>query len=474
VFSSGFPVSGHILSATMEFPRSDEHVDSLPRMITSEELSRHNKAEDLWISIQGKVYNVTDWVKNHPGGDFPLLNLAGQDVTDAFLAFHPGTAWNLLPQFLVGSLSDYEVAPVAEEHRRLLREFKKAGLYKNPLDVYAMYACWVVPLFVLSVLGVLYSKSAMVHMFSAVMLGVVWNQSGWVGHDTGHCGMFKNRNIDRWIALVVGNCLTGISMGWWKRNHNAHHIACNSIEYDPDLQYIPLFAVTSKLFKNLYSYFYDRVMPFDGIARNLVAYQHWTFYPVMAVARVNLFAQSILVLTSKKHVPDRWIEISAIGFFYLWFSTLLSYLPTGQERLAFILVSFAVTGIQHVQFCLNHFSSPVYQGQPKSKAWVESQARGTLNLSTPAYMDWFNGGLQFQIEHHLFPTLPRHNLRKVVKFVRPFCEKYGLPYESVSFWEANRMIISTLRAAALQARDLSKPAPSLSESLLWEAVNSKG
>jgi fatty acid desaturase len=194
----------------------------------------------------------------------------------------------------------------------------------------------------------------------------------------------------------------------------------------------------------------------------------------MAVARVNLFVQSILVLTSRKHVPDRWLELGAIGFFYLWFFTLLSYLPTAPERLAFVLVSFAVTGIQHVQFCLNHFSSPVYQGQPKSKAWVESQARGTLNLDTPAYMDWFHGGLQFQIEHHLFPTLPRHNLRKVVKFVRPFCEKYGLPYESVTFWEANRMIIRTLRTAALQARDFSKPVPALSESLLWEAVNSKG
>jgi fatty acid desaturase len=284
--------------------QTDEHLGSLVS-VTSEELSRHNKVGDLWVSIQGKVYDVTGWLKDHPGGDLPLLHLAGQDVTDAFLAFHPGTAWRLLPQFLVGTLSDYDVSPMAKEHRRLLQEFKKAGLYKNPLDVYALYACWVVPLLVLSVLGVLYSRSFTVHMLSAAMLGVVWNQSGWVGHDTGHCGMTKNRDVDRWFAILVGDCLSGISMGWWKRNHNAHHIACNSIEYDPDLQYIPLFAVTSKLFGSLYSYFYDRVMPFDGVARSLIAYQHWTFYPIMAVARVNLFVQSILVLTSRKHVPDR-------------------------------------------------------------------------------------------------------------------------------------------------------------------------
>jgi delta8-fatty-acid desaturase len=444
--------------------------------ISSEELSRHNKQQDLWICIQGKVYNVTDWLHRHPGGELPLMSLAGQDVTDAFLAFHPGTAaWNLLPQYQVATLADYEVSPVAEEHRKILGELKEAGLYRNPVEVYLMYAIWMLAMLVSSVLGVLYSSSFVVHMISALLLGMVWNQSGWIGHDTGHCGMLKKRKIDKWVGLLVGDCLTGISMGWWKRNHNAHHISCNSLEYDPDLQYIPLFAVSSKLFSSLYSFFYDRKMSFDSTARLLVSYQHWTFYPVMAIARINLFAQSILVLIStKKKVPDRGLEIAGISFFYVWFCTLLSYLPSSRERVLFVLLSFAVTGIQHVQFCLNHFSSPIFQGQPKSKAWVEMQTRGTLNLSTPPYMDWFHGGLQFQIEHHLFPTLPRHNLRKIAKFVKPFCEKYGMPYEMVSFWDANRMIIRTLRTAALQARNSSSPAPSLSKSLLWEAVNAHG
>jgi cytochrome b involved in lipid metabolism len=61
------------------------------KYITVDELKSHNKPGDLWISIQGKVYDVSDWVKDHPGGNFPLLNLAGQDVTDAFVAYHPGT-----------------------------------------------------------------------------------------------------------------------------------------------------------------------------------------------------------------------------------------------------------------------------------------------------------------------------------------------------------------------------------------------
>lgn len=86
-------------------------------------------------------------------------------------------------------------------------------------------------------------------------------------------------------------------------------------------------------------------------------------------------------------------------------------------------------------------------------------------------MDWFHGGLQFQIEHHLFPRLPQCNLRKVSPFVKELCKKHGLPYNSVSVWEANVMTIGTLRTAALQARDLANPVP---KNLVWEAVNTHG
>ena len=72
------------------------------KYITDEELKKHNRYDDLWISIHGKVYDVTDWVKEHPGGDVPILDLAGQDATDAFIAFHPGSAWKYLDRFFTG------------------------------------------------------------------------------------------------------------------------------------------------------------------------------------------------------------------------------------------------------------------------------------------------------------------------------------------------------------------------------------
>ncbi|KAL4392259.1 hypothetical protein AHAS_Ahas03G0327200 [Arachis hypogaea] len=90
------------------------------KYMTPEELKEHNKPGDLWISIQGKVYNVTDWAKDHPGGDVPITNLAGQDVTDAFIAYHPGTAWQYLDKFFTGyHLKDFNVSEVSKDYRKL-------------------------------------------------------------------------------------------------------------------------------------------------------------------------------------------------------------------------------------------------------------------------------------------------------------------------------------------------------------------
>ncbi|XP_057957169.1 acyl-lipid (9-3)-desaturase-like [Malania oleifera] len=442
------------------------------RYVSEAEVKAHNKPGDLWISIQGKVYDVSDWAKDHPGGDLPLLNLAGQDATDAFVAYHPGTAWRHLDKFFTGyHLESYSVSEASKDYRRLVSEFSKMGLFEKKGHGTFILLCLIVAMFCISVYGVLCSENIWIHLGCGALMGVLWIQSGWIGHDSGHYQVMNSPKYNRVAQILSGNCLAGISIAWWKRNHNAHHIACNSLDFDPDLQHMPFFAVSSSLFNSLTSYFYDRKMNFDFFARSLVSYQHLTFYPVMCLARINLFAQSILLLLSKKRVPNRRQEILGLIVFWVWYPLLVSCLPTWGERFMFVVASFSVTGIQHVQFCLNHFSSSVYIGHPSGNDWFEKQTNGTLDVSCSSWMDWFHGGLQFQIEHHLFPRLPRCNLRKVAPFVKELCKKHGLPYTSVSFWKANVLTFETLRAAALQARDITNPEP---KNLIWEAINTHG
>ncbi|KAG6575202.1 Delta(8)-fatty-acid desaturase 2, partial [Cucurbita argyrosperma subsp. sororia] len=308
------------------------------KYITSEELLKHNKPGDLWISIQGKVYNVTDWAKEHPGGDTPFLNLAGHDVTDAFIAYHPGTAWAYLDRLFTGfHLEDFHVSEVSKDYRRLASEFSRQGLFekKGHVTMYSLIS--VAIMLFLVVYGVVKSESVLVHLGSAMILGMLWIQSAYVGHDSGHSTVMSSRGFNKLAQILSGNCLTGISIAWWKWTHNAHHISCNSLDHDPDLQHIPVFAVSTSFFKSLTSHFY---------------------------ARVNLFVQTLLLLFSTRKVPDRALNIMGILVFWTWFPLLVSYLPNWPERVMFVLASFAVTSLQHIQFCLNHFSANVYVGKP--------------------------------------------------------------------------------------------------------------
>lgn len=441
------------------------------REISSQELANHTKKGDLWISIQGKVYDVSEWVKDHPGGDAPLMNLAGQDVTDAFVAFHPGSAWKYLDQFFIGYLQDYVVSDVSKDFRRLSSEFAKAGLFEKKGHGIFKSLTTVAIMFVVILCGVLLSDKAWVHCASAVLLGLLWMQIGFVGHDSGHYNVMLHPKLNRFVQIFTGNCVTGISIGWWRWTHTAHHIAVNSLDYDPDLQHVPFLAVSNDVFKSLTSKFYGRQMTFDAAARFLISYQHWSFYPVMAVARINLFTQSFLLLLSNRPMQDRYLELLGLMVFWGWYSLLVSCLPNWGERIMFVVVSFAVAGIQHVQFCLNHFSAHTYVGPPRANDWFEKQTKGSIDIACSTWMDWFHGGLQFQVEHHLFPRLPRCHLRNISPLVRELCKKHNLPYVSVSFFEANKMTIATLRNAALQARDLTNPIP---KNLLWEAVNTHG
>lgn len=442
------------------------------RYISSEELGKHNSSLDRWISIQGKVYDVTEWVKDHPGGEIPLLNLAGQDVTDAFVAFHPASAWKQLDRLFTGYyLSDYRVSEVSKDYRRLVAEFTKLGLYEEKGHGILLSLVMMSVLFAIAVYFIVGTNSLLAHLAAGGMMGLLWIQSGFVGHDSGHYNIMITPRFNRLAQILFGNCLTGLSIGWWTKTHNAHHIACNSLNFDPDLQHMPLFAVSSKFFSSLTSCFYHRTMAYNSISRFFISYQHFTYYPVMCFARLNLFAQSIFLILFDKKVYGRWQEIVGVIVFWCWYSYLVSFLPNWGERLMFVVASFVVTAIQHVQFTLNHFSAGVYVGGPKGNDWFEKQTMGTIDIACSPWMDWFHGGLQFQVEHHLFPRLPRCHLRRIAPIVRELCKKHNLQYFSFSFWEANVRTLATLKVAALQARDMKCPAP---KNLLWEAFNTHG
>jgi len=295
-----------------------------------------------------------------------------------------------------------------------------------------------------------------------------------VGHDAGHNGVTLNRKIDSTIGLLVANLGSGISMGWWKSTHNVHHYVPNHIQHDPDVQHLPVLAVSDKFFSSLYSFYHERRMIFNQASRLIVSYQHIFFYPLMAVARFNLYLQSwmyMLFVNGKFQT----VELALTTCWACWTFYFLSFSISWRIAVAVLLVSHIVAGILHVQIVLSHFPMETITEVPyknDNEQWVDIQLKTTMDIDCPWWMMWFHGGLQHQTAHHLFPRVPRHNLTRLRGRVEEFCAKHGRKYVSASFFEGNRMMIANFSKAAAAAR--AGRFVKFEDTMIWEALNSQG
>jgi delta8-fatty-acid desaturase len=429
----------------------------IPKEITMADVAKHHARDDLWIIVDGKAYDVTPFVETHPGGWLPMVNMGGKDCTDAFANYHPARVYKtLLPHYYIGDVVDYKESEFVKGHRAIRQRLLEEGRFETNPWFYRKLTLWLTFLFGCALYFTLGCTSFAHHMIGAVFLACFWQQMAFVGHDMGHNAVSHDWTTDNNIGLFVGNLTTGIGIAWWKRSHNVHHVCCNSIEHDPDIQHMPIFAVTPEIFKRFWSTYHAKWVEMDAAARLLLPYQHWLFYPVMGFARFNLYAQSWLLLLSGERLHHKKLEMLCLVLFACWLSLLVYSMPTqsNYERLAYILVSHILAGVLHVQICLSHFAMETYHGfayNDDKDEWFRMQLATSLNIDCYPWMDWFHGGLQFQVEHHLWPRLPRHELRYAQKLVQEFCHEHNVEYHNLPWVEAQRQLIASMRETAKKA-----------------------
>ncbi|KAJ3030446.1 UNVERIFIED_CONTAM: hypothetical protein HDU68_009002 [Siphonaria sp. JEL0065] len=420
-------------------------------VFTMKDIQEQVAAGEVIIVFHEKVYNLTKWVKYHPGGDLAVMHMNGRDATDAIIAYHP--EWVLdkkLPHFCVGELAQTERTPstkISMAYRQLDDRIRKAGLYQTNYNFYIREllkfgALWISAIYLILKFPNIYGVLA-----SALVCATLWWQAAFVAHDAGHSGITHDGWTDTVMGICLGNFLGGVSLGWWKKNHNVHHIVTNHPEHDPDIQHMPFLAVTSRLMNNLYSTYYKRVMEFDAVAKVMLPIQHYTFYILLAFGRFNLYVNSVAHLTSKDRVPHRSLELVGIAFFWTWYLTLLSTLrATPGLIITHILVSHMFTVLLHVQITLSHFGMPT--DVVENESFAEMALRTSMDVDCPRWFDWFHGGLQFQVVHHMFPRVPRHNLRVVRPWVMEFAKENGLVYHNYKFIKGNRIVLKCLKQVA--------------------------
>lgn len=232
-------------------------------------------------------------------------------------------------------------------------------------------------------------------------------------------------------------------------------------EHDPDIQNVPLFATSPLQFKDLHSSYYDFTFVWDKVADYAVPYQKYTYYPVMGIARFNLYLLSWLHLISRRSMNigaaawTRPTELACMVCYWFLFGYCLLWrcVPTWTLRVLFVLVSHIITMPLHVQITLSHWSMPTAD-LGDAESFAQRQLRTTMDVDCPAWLDFIHGGLQFQVEHHLFPRVPRHNLRRLQVLVRQFCEETGIEYKILGFVDGNKDVLGRLGEIGAQARIL--------------------
>ena len=356
---------------------------------------------------------------------------------------------------------------IIERYRILHEQIKAEGLYQCNYLAYAVEMVRYTLLFSLFLI----TLRAGWYATSGIFLGATWHQLVFSAHDACHIGITHNFQIDTGIAILIADFIGGLSMGWWKRSHNVHHIVTNSPEHDPDIQHLPFFAVSHRFFDSLFSTYHNWTLKYDSFANSMVQIQHYLYYPILLFGRFNLYIQSWIFLAmghSPKKGIARWhrtIEIIGQCFFWYWFGYLVVYrsIPTAWDRFSFIMLSHMITSPLHAQITLSHFAmSTADLGVHES--FPQRMLRTTMDVDCPQWLDFIHGGLQFQAIHHLYPRIPRHNLRRTQKLVQAFCKEVGIPYALFGFVDGSKQVIGRLGEVGRQAAMLAKCQKAIVES----------
>jgi len=451
-------------------------------MVASEiawaEITKHRSPDDAWLMVHNKVYDVSGW-HDHPGGDV-IFTAAGDDATDSFALFHASSTYRSLEQFRIGTLKEGDRKKWSDErdkgeeqlkfeqgYRRLRMDLKAKGLFKSSALFYAYKQLTTFLLAAVAAYCVAsFSDDSWAHFgarsFGGVLMGVFFQQCGWLCHEVCHHQVFQNRTLGRFVGYFWGNVAQGFSVAWWMNKHNTHHAVpnvhasgANAQNGDPDIDTMPILAWSKSMLKHATT----------PVSKWMVKHQSFTYFPLLSIARFSWLQQSVAYVCAPsdangrvikgtdgdvKPVPNEPLERALLGVHYAWYLAVAFAAPSLWDALLFVAISNVACGLSlALVFGLGHNGMAVYDAAHRPDYW-KLQVTTTRNVKQDAlgFVHWFCGGLDYQVEHHLFPTVPRHNLKAVNVLVQKFCKEYGVTYHETDMWEGTKEVLNHLQAIA--------------------------
>ncbi|QBD75843.1 acyl-CoA desaturase [Ktedonosporobacter rubrisoli] len=340
-----------------------------------------------------------------------------------------------------GELQHSEPSVPVPDYAELKKRVKRAGLLARQPRYYMWSMILTIGATLASFLILFLVHNIWWQLINAVFLAVVFAQVGYLGHDAGHRQPFSTTWKNELAGLICGNLLLGMSNAWWVDKHNQHHSHPNQLDMDPDLN-IPGICF------NL-----QEARQKQGLGRWVMLHQIWLFFPMLMLVALDLKRASILFLSSEwKSARYPLLESLLVLAHWVLFLTLLVYNLGFGAAILFFLVNQAVLGfILGSAFAPNHKGMPVL-AKESQLGFLQRQVLTSRNIKAGPLTDFWYGGLNYQIEHHLFPSMPRNNLRAAQQIVKQFCQEHAIPYAETSVAGSYCAIVKALSEVSSEVR----------------------
>ena len=316
------------------------------------------------------------------------------------------------------------------DYRELKRLVVEKHLLEKQSGFYVFKIALTFSLFGLGIVGLLNASAHWQQMLVGVFMGFASSQVAFLGHDAGHRQIMRTARGNDLIGYLVANLLSGVSFTWWMDDHNRHHSHTNDLELDPNIDYPVLAFDRSQLASK------------RGLQRWIVKHQKYFFFPILSLSGINLKAGSVKFMIENKF-PTRTVEAVMIAIHYVLYFGSLAYL-LGWWALPFIVLHQFSWGIfLGSVFAPNHKGMPIMEGESR-RDYLRVQVLTSRNVRAHPVTDFLYGGLNYQIEHHLFPSIPRNRMRELQKTVKSFCEEHAISYHETSTLQSYQEILDHL------------------------------
>jgi fatty acid desaturase len=302
------------------------------------------------------------------------------------------------------------------DYADLMRRVKAAGLLERRRGYYLTKIAVTGGLLTAGWAGFVLLGESWWQLAVAAFLAVVFTQIGFIGHDAGHRQIFRSKRANDLVGLVHGNLAIGLSYSWWVDKHNRHHAHPNQEDKDPDIDLHALAFTAGQAGAKR-----------GRVTRFITRHQRYLFFPLLLLEAVDLHVSSVQAL-GRRGMRNRWWEALMLGVHAAGYLTVVLVVLSPVKAAVFIVVQQALFGLYlGCSFAPNHKGMPMLDADDQTD-FLRRQVLTSRNVHGGRLVDFALGGLNYQIEHHLFPSMPRPNLRRSQALVRAFCQQHHISY----------------------------------------------